>query len=297
MPSEKPLIFISCGQHADSEKQLGKDICSLIEELRPDVTPYFAEYQSTVEGLSNQILRSLHRAAGLICVMHKRGDIQTPAGQVITRGSVWVEQEIAITAFMTHVLDRSIPILFYKEAGLSVEGIRSVLLMNPRVDFTQAAQVITDLRSALPSAAFTPFNSYEVVPVLSYRRLASSNADRHVYELTADVKNVGEQQVTDFELRVFFPRAFLNPRTMWPEVEGRRRSTESHICLRANAERAPGGLYPDDSMQNPLKIEFYVDHDLDDDPRAMASTISVELDSGSMPRKKRIYPIRDFIDF
>src|ERR1700724_2729710 len=103
MASEKPLIFISCGQSTENERRLGEDICSLLAELRPDVTPYFAQNQTTAEGLSSHIVKSLHRAAGFICVMHRRGDIRTPAGAAITRGSVWVEQEIAITAFMTHV--------------------------------------------------------------------------------------------------------------------------------------------------------------------------------------------------
>jgi hypothetical protein len=297
MTSEKPLIFISCGQYAEGEKQLGKQICSLLAGLRPDVTPYFAEDQSTVEGLSNQVLKALHRAAGFICVMHKRGDLETPEGKTITRGSVWVEQEIAIAAFMNHVLDRSIPVLFYKQAGVHLEGIRSVLLMNPRVEFTQESQVLADLRLALPSAAFAPFNSYDVVPIVSYRRLGGrGNGDHHVYELKADVKNVGTERVTDFEIRVFFPRVFLIP-TTWG-AEDRNKSTPSHICFTANTEgRAPGGLYPGDSIKNPLTFEYFVDHALDDDPRAMQSEIIVELFSGSMKPKKQILRIRDFQDF
>jgi len=297
MVSEKPLIFISCGQYTESERRLGKDICSLVAELRPDVTPYFAENQSTVEGLSNQVLKALHRAAGFICIMHRRGDLSVPDGRTHTRGSVWVEQEIAITAFMNHVLNRSIPILFYKQAGVNLEGIRSVLLMNPRVEFTQESQVLEDLRSALPSAPFTPFNSYDLVPILSHRRLSGrSDGDRHVYELTADVKNVGNERVTDFEIRVFFPRAFLNP-SGW-SAEDRRKSTNRHICFTANAEgRAPGGLYPGDGARNPLTIEYFVDHDLYDHPQAMQSEVIVELFSGSMKPKRQTSPIKDFQEF
>jgi len=56
MASEKPLIFVSCGQYTEEEKRLGHEICSLLAMIRPDVMPYFAEYQSTAEGLSNHIL-------------------------------------------------------------------------------------------------------------------------------------------------------------------------------------------------------------------------------------------------
>src|SRR6266404_5227157 len=80
MAFEKPLVFISCGQYSDAEKRLGKDICSLLASSRPDVNPYFAEDQSTVEGLSNQVLKALHQAAGFICIMHRRGDLMVPEG-------------------------------------------------------------------------------------------------------------------------------------------------------------------------------------------------------------------------
>jgi len=230
--------------------------------------------------------------------MHRRGDLSTPEGRTITRGSVWIEQEIAITAFMNHVLNRSFPILFYKQAGVGLEGIRSVLLMNPRIEFTKESQVLEDLRLVLPSTAFTPFNLYDLVPLISYKRLGGrSDGERHVYELTANVKNIGSERITDFEIRVFFPRAFLNSGTTWG-AEDRTRSNASHICFAANADgRAPGGLYPGDGARNPLTIEYFVDHSLDDDSNAMRSEIIVELFSGSMKPKKQMLPIRDFQDF
>jgi hypothetical protein len=298
MTPEKPLIFVSCGQYTEKEKQLGKDICSLLAALRPDVAPYFAEDQSTVEGLSNHLLKALHRAAGFICVMHRRGDLGAHDGRRLTRGSVWVEQEIAIIAFMNHVLNRSIPLLFYKQAGVSLEGIRSVLLMNPRLEFTEEAQILQDPKAALPSTSFTLFSSYDVAPVVSYRRLsARSDGDRHVYSLTCDVRNVGTERVTDFQIRVFFPRAFLDSSTIWA-AEDRKKSTASHVCFAANADgRAPGGLYPGDGTTNPLEIEYFVNHALHDDSRAMQSEIIVELFSGSMAPKKQTLQFRDYQEF
>ena len=298
MTSEKPLIFVSCGQYTENERQLGKDICSLLTTVRPDVTAYFAENQSTVEGLSNELLMALYRAAGFICVMHRRGDLYVPGGRTVTRGSVWIEQEIAIVAFINHVLGRSVPTLYYKETGISLEGIRSVLLMNPRIEFATESEVLKDLTSALPSIAFVPHNSYDLVPALSYRRIANrSNADHHVYELTADVRNVGSDRITDFEIRIYFPRAFLNPSTSWG-AEDRRRSTPSHICFSANATgRASGGLYPGDGAVNPLTIEYFVDDALDDNPDAMRSEVIVELFSGSMKPKRETRQMRELQDF
>jgi hypothetical protein len=230
--------------------------------------------------------------------MHARGTLATPDKKTITRGSVWVEQEIAITAFMNHVLERSIPTLFYKQAGVNLEGIRSVLLMNPRVEFTEESQILDDLKLALPSTAFTPFNAYDIVPILNYQRMNTpGGGDRHTYSLIANVKNVGRERVTDFQMRVFFPRAFLNPSTGW-SAEDRAKSTTSHICFTADADgRAPHGLYPGDTMRNPLTVEYFVDHNLDDDPSAMQSEIIVELFSGSMKPKKQTFKIRDFQEF
>ena len=224
--------------------------------------------------------------------MHRRGDVPGPDGESRTRGSVWVEQEIAIAAFMQHVLNRSIPVLFYKQAGVGIEGIRSVLLMNPRVEFTDDAQVLDDLRSALPTVQFNPFTADDLVPVLSHRRMRD-DGDRHTYMLTADVKNVGSVRVTDFEMRVFFPRAFLDPGVSWGAAD-QKKATKSHICFIANEGRAPRGLYPGDTATNPLTIEYFVNHDLDDDPQAMQSEIIIELFSGPMTPKKRTFLIRDF---
>lgn len=43
MQPGKPLIFVSCGQSTEAERRLGRNICELIRELRPDVEPYFAD--------------------------------------------------------------------------------------------------------------------------------------------------------------------------------------------------------------------------------------------------------------
>jgi hypothetical protein len=296
--SEKALVFVSCGQYTESERKLGKDICQLLRRLRPDVEPYFADNQSTPEGLSDHILKALHRAAGFICVMHARGSIATPDGATVVRASVWVEQEIAMVAFMSHVLGRSIPTLFYRQAGIHLEGIRSVLLMNPRVEFTDEASILDDLGSTLPSIQFAPFNAYEVLPVLSYQRANTGkpDGDRHNYKFTADVKIVGTERVTDFKMLLFFPRAFLDPFN-WA-AEDKAKSTSSHTCFSATAEqRASKGLYSGDTMEHPLTFLYFVDHGLRDDPEAMHSEIIVELFSGRMTPKRLKFEIGDFQDF
>ena len=296
MPEEKPLVFISCGQSTEAERQLGRNICELVRELRPDVEPYFADNQSSVEGLSNNILKALRRAAGFVCVMHRRGTIETPDNRTVTRGSVWVEQEIAIIAFITHVLGRSIPTFFYKQAAISLEGIRSVLLMNPRMEFTDDAQVLEDVRATLPGAPFNPFSDYDIAPLITHRLTNTGRGEEHSYVMTADVKNVGSQRITDFLMHVSFPRVFLNSHTTWA-AEDKQNSTDSHICFFANQDRAPSGsLYPGQTLRNPLTIDYFVNHRLFDDNDAMRSPIIVELFSGAVQKRLEL-KIRDYQQF
>ena len=67
-----PIIFASCGQVTDEEKKLGAGVCDLIKKLTP-YEPYFAENQTTLEGVSENILQSINRSAGMIAIMHPRG--------------------------------------------------------------------------------------------------------------------------------------------------------------------------------------------------------------------------------
>lgn len=144
---EKPLVFISCGQYTDDEKRLGLAIASLIN-TESEYEAYFAENQNTLEGLSSNILAALARSAAFVGVMHDRGTIDTPDGRVLRRGSVWVEQEVAIAAFIQNVLARPIEVALYIQKGISLEGIRQQLRLKP-FEFENPDEVIDDLRSRL----------------------------------------------------------------------------------------------------------------------------------------------------
>jgi hypothetical protein len=68
----KPLIFISCGQYSQAEKDLGNQIAELIRELTA-CEPFFAEQVHDLNGLDENILSALHKCVGLIAVLHPRG--------------------------------------------------------------------------------------------------------------------------------------------------------------------------------------------------------------------------------
>ena len=88
-------IFISCGQRDDNEKRLGRQIKQLIEN-NTSFDGYFAEYQNSLDGLTKNIFNALHESAAFIAILHRRDEIT----KGVYRGSVWIEQEIAIAAFM-----------------------------------------------------------------------------------------------------------------------------------------------------------------------------------------------------
>jgi len=137
-------VFISCGQRTDDEKQLGKQIQSLVKQLTT-FEPYFAEFQNTLEGLTKNIFSELFNCVGFITVMHRRGIIET---KNIQRASVWVEQEIAIAAFIREVLAKKIEVIALSETGILLEGVRAQLLLNP-YEFTNNSEAINYIRGEI----------------------------------------------------------------------------------------------------------------------------------------------------
>jgi hypothetical protein len=149
MNPDSGLIFISCGQVTQEEKQLGKDVCELVTKLTPH-RPYFAENQSSVDGVTNSILRNLDDATALIAIMHHRDTVISRSQTQFIRASIWIEQEIAIAAFITQVLKRGLRVAAYIQEGIRREGLRDKIQLNPK-SFKNNAEILTDLEALLPS--------------------------------------------------------------------------------------------------------------------------------------------------
>src|SRR5262249_22498982 len=126
---ERPLVFISCGQYTRDEIRLGEKIAQMVN-AGGKWDAYFAEQQNTLEGLSSHILSSLGQCAAFVGIAHHRGIVSRPSDQ-ITRASVWIEQEIAIAAFIQLVLKRRIEVALYLQRGIHREGIREQLRLGP----------------------------------------------------------------------------------------------------------------------------------------------------------------------
>jgi hypothetical protein len=127
--TKRGVIFISCGQVTPEEKLLGQHVCDLVRRLTIH-EPYFAQNQNSLDGFTRNILGALHEAVAIIAIMHPRGTVKGLEESVSTRGSVWVEQEIAVAAYITQMLGRSLRIASYVHADIKREGMRDQLQLN-----------------------------------------------------------------------------------------------------------------------------------------------------------------------
>jgi hypothetical protein len=150
----EPLVFISCGQFHPNEKALGKQIEVLVNTL-PKCRGYFADNQSSVQALSDHIFRALDRCSGLVAVMHHRGTVQTLGGAKHVRASVWIEQEIAVAAFIAATSGKDIPVILYVQEGIKREGVRDFLILNT-VEFKNDQQVLADFEARIKDGRFKP---------------------------------------------------------------------------------------------------------------------------------------------
>jgi len=121
------IVFISCGQYTDEEKRLGRQVAGLVSELTP-FDPYFADFQSSLEALTENILGRLSP----MCWIH-RNHAPTWRGCISRRyeAYTWLcveEQEIAIAAFVVQVLKSSGECCGLHSRQHQTEGIRDQLI-------------------------------------------------------------------------------------------------------------------------------------------------------------------------
>ncbi len=204
---EKPLIFISCGQFSADEIALGKEVERLIRDETP-YDAYFAEQQNTLEGLSANILSALARASAFVGIMHHRGTIATPSGDTVTRGSVWVEQEVAIAAFIQNALARRIDVALYLQRGITREGIRSQLRLAP-VEFDTADEVISDIRTRVAGWNLSVVRPPSLIAEVEYRHHGPYTGDRHPYKFLVNLFNNGPTMIDQWFAEMWFPSVYV----------------------------------------------------------------------------------------
>lgn len=151
---EPPLVFISCGQYTTEEIEIGKTLAKMVDDKLAPCRGYFAQNQTSLDGLSRNIFGALHRCVGFIAVMHHRGAVAT-LYDTHTRASVWIEQELAIAAFLTQAQQRPLAVAAYIQKGIKREGVREQLHLNP-MEFEIADDILRDLEARITNGSFRP---------------------------------------------------------------------------------------------------------------------------------------------
>ena len=280
------MIFISCGQFTPEEKALGRNICTIVRDLGYE--PYFAENQSSVKGLYENILSKLNECSGLIAVMHPRGAVSFPGGAKHTRGSVWIEQEIAIAAFLAQFSGRSIEVAAFIHGDIKREGIRDLLHLNP-ISFRADREVLDQLPGILEKWKLV--GSANVELKLSYERVKVTG-ERHDYMLTVDVTNSGTTRLTEYQVDLLFPDAFLNQAIQYGhEVHSRRTNTHRMFRISEN-EHLNETIFPGDTKRI-FSLPYFVDSTVFHS-KAMEQTFQVTLRCGKERPIVEEHAIRDF---
>jgi len=145
----KLKIFVSCGQVTTEELDLGHQICTIVNS-HDEFEAYFADMQSSLHGLNENILGQLGTSFGLITVMHPRGKVSVPGTSSFARASVWIEQEIAIAAYIQRTRKQELKVAAYVHESIQREGLRQLLQLNP-IQFKHSGEVLAHLTERLKS--------------------------------------------------------------------------------------------------------------------------------------------------
>jgi len=117
----KELVFIACGQSTPREKALGVKVKSLFKKNNLD--SFLAETANDLESLNSHIFKNLTDCTGFIAILHKRDGTKYDT-------SVWINQEVAIAAYLRST-GRIIPSLVLYEEGALVGGLIRYTIANP----------------------------------------------------------------------------------------------------------------------------------------------------------------------
>ncbi len=197
-------IFISCGQFTDAEKRLGKRIAEVVRTMT-HLDPFFAEEVQDLNGLDANILRALHECVAFITVLHPRGQLTRPDKSVLTRASVWIEQEIAIATYIQQIENRPLPIIAFKHKSVSREGIRDLLHLNP-IEFTDEEEVLLELPKRLESWKSLKPSGIELRLTSRFNR---QQDDHTIGTLELTLINETSQRIAEYDFEVRIPSSIL----------------------------------------------------------------------------------------
>jgi hypothetical protein len=200
----KPFIFISCGQFTEPEKTLGREIVRMVEGVT-SLTAFFAEQVHDLNGLNDNILNGLRNCAGFIAVIHPRGKIVRPDGSSHVRASVWIEQEIAIAAYIQSAEKRPLPVIAFIHESVGREGIRDLLHLNP-IRFADEAEVLAALPNLLAPWKMLPATGMHVELKSQKVRIQDGH---QICQLSVHLINDSNERISKYDGLVRIPVGIL----------------------------------------------------------------------------------------
>jgi hypothetical protein len=191
--------------------------------------------------------------------MHPRGEVSLPGGGTHTRASVWIEQELAIAAFLAQVQERQLPILAYVHKSIKREGLRDKLLLNA-FPFETGEEVLLHLERTLPNWVVGPHKGHPPVEIgFAYGRMMCDQ-NRHNYRLTVSLRNLSAATIENYRLDIFFPTGLLPVGINRPHQV--RDAPEGSLFRVSTKDNGANALLPDDPSSPALNIDYYVDREI-----------------------------------
>lgn len=143
----KARVFISCGQHKNTDEEYSaREVAQILRKRGFD--PYLAITDQTTRGLKENIFGQIKSSDYFLFIDFRRERLPEYA-EAIYRGSLFSHQELAIASYL------DLPILAFRQSGVAeTEGMIGVLQVNA-----------------------LPFETYSELPALVEKSLSESNWD------------------------------------------------------------------------------------------------------------------------
>jgi hypothetical protein len=202
---------------------------------------------------------------------------------------VWVEQEIAIAAFISQALDRPLQVRFYVHESIRREGLRDKLHLNP-VQFHDDSEILDDLISFLPGwralGRQLRKERLSLKANIEHQRVAiPGGSDDERYRLVVSIENDGEEDATDFRLDVDFPTAFIDEGGHALRVPSVLPGFERFQVT--NVKRGVEHFYPGDKLNDLISFHYVLRGKMKrENPEQLQARITATISSGNMkPRR------------
>lgn len=148
----KKLVFVSCGQETEQERNLGRRLCQTVDAFAR-TKAFYADLVHSAADLNSELFSALNRCDAFLAVMHDRGTVTYAGHPTTQRASVWVHQEIAILCYRMFLQKRTIPIRVYMEQSILLEGVMKTAIVNP-IRFKDDTEVLDSLSTWLSGHEF-----------------------------------------------------------------------------------------------------------------------------------------------